>query len=121
MKSVAIKFVLYHAQISPQIKNPQLYTVLEYDSQHNKVFRSSLSKPEANYHLWNESSAPFLLSTNPSTLTLKLYSKEYSRFRDELIGQTNLEINQLGVASLPLLDRRNRQTGTLLLGVTLSQ
>ena len=56
----------------------------------------------------------------PSLLTLRVYAKQLSTFEDQLLGEGEVEVGQLGTAKVPLFSQANEPTGAIRVGVRLA-
>ena len=74
----------------------ELYSVLEYNSKENHIFRTFLTEGKGGIATFNDTTSQFKLAQNPSMVKVKLYQKIFNRFEDELLGEGEVTVDTLG-------------------------
>jgi hypothetical protein len=52
-------------------------------------------------------------------MKIKVYNKKYSSYRDDLIGEMEVEITTHGLVKLPLFDKKGELSGSIFMNLEL--
>ena len=113
-----IQFTIISAEVKNPGKNKDFYLTGNYNSRKGQRLKTPNKKIEVNIIRWFTSIAPTPISEIMQTVSVKVFSKQYFSYDDELIGEGEVEIIKSGEMKFPVYFK-NKVTGFVNLRVDL--